>query len=62
MISLIKSLSLNIAPFGKMIVNDISNEEIKYLLEITINTKNTQVLIKVLLKNCKEKLKQKIKP
>ena len=28
-----KSLSLNIAPFGKMIVNDISNEEIKYLLE-----------------------------
>ena len=28
-----KSLSLNIAPFGKMIVSDINNEEIKYLLE-----------------------------
>ena len=28
-----KSLSLNIAPFGKMIVDDINNEEIKYLLE-----------------------------
>ena len=28
-----KSLSLNIAPFGRMIVSDISNEEIKYLLE-----------------------------
>jgi len=28
-----KSLNLNIAPFGKMIVADISNEEIKYLLE-----------------------------
>ena len=28
-----KSLSLNIAPFGKMIVADINNEEIKYLLE-----------------------------
>jgi protein-export membrane protein SecD len=28
-----KSLSLNIAPFGKMIVSEINNEEIKYLLE-----------------------------
>jgi len=28
-----KSLSLNIAPFGKMIVEDIDNEDIKYLLE-----------------------------
>jgi len=28
-----KSLSLNIAPFGKMIVSDINSEEIKYLLE-----------------------------
>ena len=28
-----KSLSLNLAPFGKMIVADINNEEIKYLLE-----------------------------
>ena len=28
-----KSLKLNIAPFGKMIVSDINNEEIKYLLE-----------------------------
>ncbi len=28
-----KSLSLNIAPFGKMIVSDINNEEVKYLLE-----------------------------
>ena len=28
-----KSLSLNIAPFGKMIISDINNEEIKYLLE-----------------------------
>jgi len=28
-----KSLLLNIAPFGKMIVNDIDNDEIKYLLE-----------------------------
>ena len=28
-----KSLSLNLAPFGKMIVADIKNEEIKYLLE-----------------------------
>ena len=28
-----KSLSLNIAPFGKMIVSDINNEELKYLLE-----------------------------
>jgi len=28
-----KSLSLNITPFGRMIVSDISNEEIKYLLE-----------------------------
>ena len=28
-----KSLSLNLAPFGKMIVSDINNEEIKYLLE-----------------------------
>ena len=28
-----KSLSLNIAPFGRMIVSDIDNEEIKYLLE-----------------------------
>ena len=28
-----KSLSLNIAPFGKMIVSDIDNEDIKYLLE-----------------------------
>ena len=28
-----KSLSANIAPFGKMIVADINNEEIKYLLE-----------------------------
>ena len=26
-----KSLSLNIAPFGKMIVSDINNEEVKYL-------------------------------
>ena len=28
-----KSLSLNLAPFGKMIIVDINNEEIKYLLE-----------------------------
>jgi len=28
-----KSLSLNIAPFGKMIVSEINNEDIKYLLE-----------------------------
>ncbi len=28
-----KSLTLNIAPFGRMIVSDIENEEIKYLLE-----------------------------
>ena len=28
-----KSLSLNIAPFGKMIVSDINNKELKYLLE-----------------------------
>ena len=28
-----KSLSLNLAPFGKMIIADINNEEIKYLLE-----------------------------
>ncbi|MDC0343022.1 protein translocase subunit SecD [Alphaproteobacteria bacterium] len=28
-----KSLSLNIAPFGKMIVSDINNKEVKYLLE-----------------------------
>ncbi len=28
-----KSLSLNIAPFGRMIVSDIENEDIKYLLE-----------------------------
>ena len=28
-----KSLSLNIAPFGKMIVDDIDNQEVKYLLE-----------------------------
>ena len=28
-----KSLALNIAPFGKMIVADINNQEIKYLLE-----------------------------
>ena len=28
-----KSISLNIAPFGKMIVADINNEEVKYLLE-----------------------------
>ena len=28
-----KSLSLNIAPFGRMIVSDIDNSEIKYLLE-----------------------------
>lgn len=28
-----KSLSLNIAPFGKMIVSDIDNDDIKYLLE-----------------------------
>ena len=28
-----KSLSLNIAPFGRMIVSDIENAEIKYLLE-----------------------------
>ena len=28
-----KSLSLNLAPIGKMIVADINNEEIKYLLE-----------------------------
>ncbi len=28
-----KSLSLNIAPFGRMIVSDIDNEDIKYLLE-----------------------------
>ncbi len=28
-----KSLSLNIAPFGKMIVEDINSNEIKYLLE-----------------------------
>ena len=28
-----KSLTLNLAPFGKMIVSDINNEEIKYLLE-----------------------------
>ena len=28
-----KSLSMNIAPFGKMIVSDINNEEVKYLLE-----------------------------
>ena len=28
-----KSLALNIAPFGRMIVSDIENEEIKYLLE-----------------------------
>ena len=28
-----KSLSLNIAPFGKMIVSDINDEEIKYLVE-----------------------------
>ena len=28
-----KSLSLNLAPFGKMIVEDINNKEIKYLLE-----------------------------
>ena len=28
-----KSLSLNLAPFGKMIVADINNDQIKYLLE-----------------------------
>ncbi len=28
-----KSLSLNLAPFGKMIIEDINNKEIKYLLE-----------------------------
>ena len=37
-----KSLSLNIAPFGKMIVADINNEEVKYLLE-----KKSRVEVKI---------------